>query len=210
MKMKLFLAAFLFLNLGMVGCARNDVNNDRIAYQNKNGTAPARIDNTNRPGGNNINVPAPGRNINNNTLNNDLRGANNINPDNRNIGNDLTRNNAGQPNGRSSMNIANQAAKKIADLREVDGAYVIVTDNNAYVAAKLPTGAKLTDNVKMKITKTVKAVDPKVNQVFISVNPDFYKHMQGYAGDINKGRPVSGIFNEFSNMIQRMFPDAKK
>jgi YhcN/YlaJ family sporulation lipoprotein len=122
---------------------------------------------------------------------------------------DLNRNNVG--NNRSRMSVADKAAKKVADLPEVDRANIIVTDNNAYVAAKLDRSSRneLTSDIEKKISRKVKSVDPSIDNVYVSVNPDFYDRMNTYAGDIRNGRPISGFFEEFSDTIRRVFPNAR-
>jgi spore cortex protein len=111
---------------------------------------------------------------------------------------------------RSKMRVADEVADKVSDMPEVDTANVIVTENNAYVAAKLNGSAnKLTSAVEDKIARKVKSVDPDIDNVYVSVNPAFFKQMNDYARDIRNGRPISGIFKQFSDMISRVFPDVK-
>ena len=112
---------------------------------------------------------------------------------------------------RSRMRVADDAAKKVADLKEVDTANVIVTENNAYVAVKLtPTSRnKGTYSIEHKISQRVKSTDRDINNVYVSENPDFYDRMTTYASDIRNGRPISGFFNEFTETIRRVFPKAK-
>ena len=106
------------------------------------------------------------------------------------------------------MDVADEAANKVTDLKEVEDATVIVTDNNAYVAAKLEGGEsmKLTKETEKMIGDTVRNTDPDINDVFVSTNPDFIDRMNGWADDINKGNPVSGFVKEFNDTIRRMFP----
>ncbi|OOE14229.1 YhcN/YlaJ family sporulation lipoprotein [Fictibacillus arsenicus] len=106
------------------------------------------------------------------------------------------------------MDVADEAANKVTDLKEVEDATVIVTDNNAYVAAKLEGGEsmKLTKETEEKIGDAVRNTDPDINDVFVSTNPDFIDRMNGWADDINQGNPVSGFINEFNDMIRRIFP----
>jgi spore cortex protein len=194
MKLKLFMIGSILLSIGIAGCARNNVNDDNVAYRNKNGMQPTRVDYPNRPGV---------RDVNDTNLNRtDLRDNN---------GN-VVRNDNGIVNdndGRSRMRIADQAANKVADMREVDTANIIVTDDNAYAAVKLANGEKLTNDLEKKISSKVKSVDRDIDRVFVSANPDFYNHMRGYADDIKAGKPVSGFFTEFSQTVRRVFPDVK-
>lgn len=130
------------------------------------------------------------------------RGMNNMN-NNMNMGTD---NNRYDENAR--MDVADEASNKVTDLKEVQNATVIVTDNNAYVAAMLEGGEseKLSKETEKKIRDAVRSTDPDINDVFVSTNPDFMDRMRGYADEINKGNPVSGIVKEFNETIQRVFP----
>lgn len=131
---------------------------------------------------------------------------NNVNQDNRN----MTNRNVNMKNGdhNNRMDVADEAAEKIVSMREVDQANVIVTDNNAYVAAKLAdhNGNRLEKGVETKISDVVKSMDPNIDHVYVSVNPDFYTRTTSYANDIRNGRPVAGFFDEFSTLVRRIFP----
>jgi YhcN/YlaJ family sporulation lipoprotein len=109
------------------------------------------------------------------------------------------------------MRVADEVAARVADLKEVDTANVIVTENNAYVAVKLSPSSRneWTKKIENKISRRVKSVDPDIDNVFVSENPDFYDRMNTYASDIRNGKPVSGFFNQFTETIRRVFPKAK-
>jgi spore cortex protein len=133
----------------------------------------------------------------------------------RNVNNDDTvdrngRNNTLQNvnNNGNRMTVADKAADKIVEMREVEQANVIVTDNNAYVAAKLTDNAsnKLSSEVEKKISDLVKSTNQDIDQVYVSVNPDFYNRTTSYANDIRDGRPIEGFFDEFSTLVRRVFP----
>lgn len=196
MKKSFFLLAILIISLSITGCNRNYVNKNDVAYRNQNVRDV------------NDNDVRLGRNVNeyNQSITN---GRNrNINNDRYNITQD--RNNMGYDN-RSKIRVADQAAKKIADLPEVDTANVIVTENNAYVAVKLSSTSrnKFTPSIEKKISQRVKSTDRDIDHVYISENPDFYNRMNTYAADIRSGKPVSGFFNQFTETIRRMFPKEK-
>lgn len=199
MKKSLFVIATLIFSLYLTGCARNNVN-DNVATRNRNATEPTRV---------NYNTPNNGGPAITGTNNSDLNIDRNGNrTDLTNVGND-NRNNVG--NNQSKMRVADKAADKVANLSEVDHANVIVTDNNAYVAAKLDRSSRneLTTDIENKISRAVKSVDSDIDHVYVSVNPDFYDRMNTYSGDIRNGRPISGFFNQFTDTIRRVFPDAR-
>jgi spore cortex protein len=106
------------------------------------------------------------------------------------------------------MDVADEAADKVTELKEVEDATVIVTENNAYVAAKLEgdESMKLTKETEKKISDAVQNTDPDINDVFVSTNPDFLDRLNGYADEINQGNPVSGFVKEFNETIRRIFP----
>jgi spore cortex protein len=188
MKKSIILIATLIFSLYLTGCARNNMNDD-VANRNRNATEPTRV-NYNNPnrGGPAITTDDTGTELD--------RNRNNI----TNVRND----------NRSKMRVADEAADKVSDLPEVDTANVIVTENNAYVAAKLDRSHnQLTSNIENKISKAVKSADQDIDNVYVSVNPDFFKQMNDYVNDIRNGRPISGFFNEFSDMVRRVFPDVK-
>ena len=126
---------------------------------------------------------------------------------NNNVTNMTDRNNNGD-NNQNRLAVADKAAEKIVSMREVDQANVIVTDNNAYVAAKLANhnGNRLEKDVENKISDVVKSTDQNIDNVYVSVNPDFYERTTSYANDIRNGRPIAGFFDEFNTLVRRIFP----
>lgn len=127
-------------------------------------------------------------------------------------------NRANDENNQSRYDVAEEAADRITDeIKVIDGAYVLTTDNNAYVAANLDTdagnrengtteGGELTEDVKQDISDIVKSVDNDIDQVYVSTNPDFFDLANNYANDLDEGRPVEGFFSQIGNMVERLFP----
>ncbi|MFO1443773.1 YhcN/YlaJ family sporulation lipoprotein [Bacillus sp. Bva_UNVM-123] len=200
---------FLSIGLAAVLLSACGVNNDgngvkNTAYRNRDMNEPTRVNypgNYNNAGyyngaGNRYNGI---RDVNNDTIN----GRMNDGVRNTNIGNNLSNN---THNATSRMRVADRAADKIASMPEVDSANVIVTDNNAYVGARLANGKNLSRNLERKIADQVKSADRDINDVYISVNPDFYDRVTNYSNDIRNGKPIEGFFDEFTNTIKRVFP----
>ncbi|WMM90811.1 YhcN/YlaJ family sporulation lipoprotein [Heyndrickxia coagulans] len=150
--------------------------------------------------------------------NNDVRYNNvryNTGRTNGNNGADLTNNNGNGNNNNNNNNVrvANRIARSIENLKEVAQAFVIATNDNAYVAVLLERNQnndKLDKKLKNKISKVVKQTDPSINDVYISENPDFFDQMSDYVNDIRNGRPISGFFNQFNDIIQRVFPNGSR
>ncbi|MBS4200025.1 YhcN/YlaJ family sporulation lipoprotein [Bacillus sp. FJAT-49732] len=192
----------------MGGCATNNKTNDRIA-NNDNTPLGVRYN----P---NVDTNRNWANDNRNVTTRDGYGVNNtgttrygMNNGNGN-GNGLGVNNNRDFND-NRIDVADNIADKVADLKEVDTANVLVTNRNAYVAVKLSNKGnnEMSNTVQRKIAKQVRDVDNNIDNVYVSENPDFYNRMTGYRNDINAGQPVSGFFNEFSDTVRRVFPNAR-
>jgi spore cortex protein len=197
MRNSLFVIAILVSSLYLTGCAKNNIDGDVTTRQrNTNEITRVNFNNPNQVGpaisSADTSDPELDRNRNYNTITN---GRNN-----NNVGSNQT-----------NTRVADKAADKVINLTEVDNATVIVNDNNAYVAAKLDVSARneLTSAIKEKIARAVKSVDRDIDNVYISVNPDFYDRMNTYSRDIRNGGTVSGFIDEFSDTIRRVFPNAK-
>lgn len=145
--------------------------------------------------GNQANGEIGNRNMNNAGIDDNLNRTN-------------TNNNRTNQNNESRISVADRAADKIAAMREVDQANVFVSENNAYVAAQLEnnTDKRQTKEIEKRISDIVKATDRDIDQVYVSVNPDFYNRTSSYANDIRNGRPIAGFAEEFNTLIKRVFP----
>ncbi|WIY60188.1 YhcN/YlaJ family sporulation lipoprotein [Bacillus arachidis] len=117
----------------------------------------------------------------------------------------------GITNNETQLHVANKAADRIVELAEVDKATVVVTNKNAYVAVVLRDNVKgdVTKQLENKIADQVRATDPDIRNVFVSSNPDFVDRMRDYADKINQGKPVSGLFEEFTETVRRVFPNPR-
>ena len=175
MKINLFIIASLIPSLYLTGCANNDMNNE-VATRQRNATDITRVnDNPHQVG------PA-------------ISSADTSDPELDRMRKHNTRNNV-RNNNKTKTKLADKAVDQVISLSEVDDAVIIVNDNNAYVAAKLDRSSRneLTSDIKNKISRTVKSVDGNIDNVYISVNPDFYDRMNTYSRDIRNGRPVAGF-----------------
>lgn len=105
--------------------------------------------------------------------------------------------------------VAERAADEIVQLAFVQSAYVLKTENNAYVAAVLENGTELTRTMEHQIAQAVRRVDDTVDHVYVSTNPDFIDRVDTYIDDLRQGRPVEGFVEEFSEIIERLFPNAR-
>ncbi len=111
--------------------------------------------------------------------------------------------------------VAEKAAQNIeANVKGINEAYVLTTNDNAYVAAVLgnqngEAKTEVSDEVEQQITKIVKGADKDINNVYISTNPDFVDLTNNYVDDVGNGEPIQGFFREFGRMTDRLFPDAQ-
>ncbi|MBM7600209.1 YhcN/YlaJ family sporulation lipoprotein [Virgibacillus halotolerans] len=71
-------------------------------------------------------------------------------------------------------------------------------------------GDKLTDEVKEQIGDIVKSVDNNIDNVYVSTDPDFLNLTNNYVDKMNNGQPIEGFFDEFGNMVERLFPQNRR
>jgi YhcN/YlaJ family sporulation lipoprotein len=108
------------------------------------------------------------------------------------------------------VEIAQAAAEKISNLPGVRQANVLITRNNAYVAAVLDgTAQQLSRQLEDQIAREVRKVRPDTLNVYVSTNPDFVDRINNYIVDVQQGRPVAGFVEQLNEMVQRLFPDAR-
>lgn len=214
MKWRTLLTAASLSSLLLGACGtNNDIGNDSTALQSPDDYEQRSVRyNTNDSIGLNTNPY--------DTVQNDSNPRVTKNQERRNLANqnmnDNVRTNEGDQtntihnvnNNKNQIDVADRAADKIVEMREVDRANVIVTGNNAYVAAKLTNNAnnKLSKDVEKKISDLVKSQTRNIDDVYVSVNPDFYSRTNSYANDIRDGRPIEGFFDEFNTLVRRVFP----
>ncbi|WP_407270550.1 YhcN/YlaJ family sporulation lipoprotein [Radiobacillus sp. PE A8.2] len=106
--------------------------------------------------------------------------------------------------------VSDQAADRItSEIKQVDSAYVLTTNNNAYVAAEINGNGEVSDRIEQQITQIVKSIDNNIDNVYVSTNPDFVDLSNNYVNDFDNGRPVEGFFDQFGEMVDRIFPDVQ-
>ena len=215
MKWKTLMVTATLSTLLLAGCGTDNANDTAMRNQdntlrnvnynpNNNNGYPNQNNNYGYPNGNDNVINRADRNNNRdhitNRNNNDGINVNNQNNNRMNVNN--------RNDNQNRMAVADKAAEKIVSMREVDQANVIVTDNNAYVAAKLANhnGNRLEKDIENKISDVVKSTDQNIDNVYVSVNPDFYERTTSYANDIRNGRPIAGFFDEFNTLVRRVFP----
>ncbi|MFJ8070304.1 YhcN/YlaJ family sporulation lipoprotein [Peribacillus sp. NPDC096447] len=120
-------------------------------------------------------------------------------------------NNNNNDNGINDMRVSEDISNRVEAMKEVSNASVIVTENNAYVGAVLKDGGDkdISNDLKERVADTVRGADPSVDQVYVSANPDFVQRMEGYANDIENGKPVAGFAEEFREFVTRIFPSPR-
>lgn len=86
--------------------------------------------------------------------------------------NNLTNINNGN-NDTQRMKVAEDIEDKIVSMNEVDQSNVTIKNSNAYVAVQLKNNNNdLSKDVAQRIADQAKTIDPDIENVYISVNPD--------------------------------------
>ncbi|MBP1964288.1 YhcN/YlaJ family sporulation lipoprotein [Paenibacillus aceris] len=108
------------------------------------------------------------------------------------------------------IQVAKQATDQIVKINGVKSANALVTGKSAYVAAVIDANqGQLSSDMEHQIAQQVRATDPNIQNVYVSTNPEFVDRVNRYVSDVRLGHPVSGFFQEFTQIVQRVFPKAR-
>lgn len=115
--------------------------------------------------------------------------------------------------GQNQYQVADRIAEQVnQNVDEIDQAYVLTMGDTAYVACEIDNNEQtanqddLADDIEQKVTEAVQDADQDIENVFVSSNPDFVNLTSNYMRDVDRGRPVEGFFDQFGEMIDRIFP----
>jgi len=138
---------------------------------------------------------------------NQVKNSNYVAPRNVNTTDDLAERD--NYNGKD-MRLSEDISKSLNDLKEIKRSTVMVVGDQAYVAAQLTdeTQDHFSKDVKQKISKKVRETDKTIKHIYISTSPNFVKRMDQYTSDVKNGKPISSMFEEFSSVVKRIFPQA--
>jgi spore cortex protein len=87
---------------------------------------------------------------------------------------------------------------------------VLVTGKHAYVAVVVNTPeGPLSRELEEQIAQQVRATDQNIQNVYVSTNPEFVDRINRYVTDVRQGHPVTGFFQEFTEIVKRIFPKSR-
>ncbi|SEO61379.1 sporulation lipoprotein, YhcN/YlaJ family [Amphibacillus marinus] len=119
--------------------------------------------------------------------------------------------------GSDQYHVADELAEQVnQSVDEIDGAYVLKMGDNAYVACEIDNNEvteddnNVSDDIEEKVTEAVKNSDKEINNVFVSSNPDFVDLAANYRNDVENGHPIEGFFDQFGEMVDRIFPNRNR
>lgn len=121
----------------------------------------------------------------------------------------VTRNPAnGRVADKSHVQLATKIANGLVKKGYAKNAFAFVVGDSAYVAVTQKGKSKTNLGLaqKNKIGTAVKRIDNRIHHVYVSANPDVYQRFQSFANDVQAGKPISGIWDNFQTLVARVFP----
>lgn len=79
------------------------------------------------------------------------------------------------------------------------------TSTNARINRANDLNARGNNTLDQKIINQVRAADRSIDNVYISYDTDTFGQMTNYSNDIRTGTNRDGLWNDFSNSVNRMF-----
>lgn len=206
-------ALLLILSVAVVGCTpADDLNDTGMNNRNNRLTTQTRIGN-----GWDNNDLNNGMNGTNDSLLNDgsgfdtgLNDINNGMNNNDNLNNGMTRSNNSTSNFGNMATSANEIARKIAALPEVDKASVVITDDTALVGCSLRgnTQGTMTNALRQKIRGIVKEDANNIDNVSVTTDPDMTGRIQTMSNSIFQGNPIEGFAEDIKELIRDITPNS--
>lgn len=109
------------------------------------------------------------------------------------------------------MHVDENAEEQVEMLNGVQSAIVITVQRKAYVAVVLENGDTkgIPGDLENKISQQVKITDESIADVYVSSNADFVVDMTDYREQLQTGRPIVGLTEDFNATIERIFPGTR-
>ena len=106
------------------------------------------------------------------------------------------------------MHVDENAEEQVSMLDEVQSAVVITVQRKAYVAVVLENGDTegVPGEIKEKISKQIKYTNKTIADVYVSSYADFVVDMTDYREQLQTGKPIVGLTEDFNATIERFFP----
>jgi YhcN/YlaJ family sporulation lipoprotein len=68
------------------------------------------------------------------------------------------------------------------------------------------TDVAVSDQLKSRVTDVIRKADPSIRVVRVSANPAVMQRFRTFSQDLQSGRPVSGVVDQFRAFVQRLWP----
>ncbi len=106
------------------------------------------------------------------------------------------------------VQVETKVAKRIDAIPGVNGATVLLANRTAYVGVGLDRNVSDADQTRIKheVIRVTKQTDRSVTDVYVSADPGAVHQLQTFAGEVNRGQPVTGTWDRFQSMINRIWP----
>ncbi|MGI6145066.1 MAG: YhcN/YlaJ family sporulation lipoprotein [Peptococcia bacterium] len=103
---------------------------------------------------------------------------------------------------------AEDLAEKISEMKDVNSATVVISENQAWVGVDLASGLEdeMTDEMKNEITSLVKKEDKEIDTVYVTADADAVTRIKNIARDVADGKPISGFIDELNEIGRRITP----
>lgn len=103
---------------------------------------------------------------------------------------------------------ADRVVRIVNAMPEVKTSYALVVGNVAMVGVDMrdKLSADKENALKTRISADTKRQMPELAEVWVTSDPDLVKRIRDLAGRISRGEPVTGFFEEISNIAKKLQP----
>jgi YhcN/YlaJ family sporulation lipoprotein len=109
----------------------------------------------------------------------------------------------------SNQTVAHRLSSIAQRIHGVNSATVVVLGGYSVVGLDIDQhlGRHQTGNIKYAVANALKN-DPYGTNALVTSDPDIIQRLKDMNKDLQKGKPVQGILNQFALIVERLIPDA--
>lgn len=128
------------------------------------------------------------------------------NSDNVSLNNKLYEKQGGKKNSQYAENFkAKNMVNELIKIQGIKKAVVVINGTTVLVGLEVQDTSNNTGLLKDCVYQKIKIMDSNLSKVEITTNKDIYKRISKLNDDITNNRPISGIKDDFTNLLKIKF-----
>jgi len=105
--------------------------------------------------------------------------------------------------------VADRVTRQVPEVRDVS---IVFADRIAYAAVSLEEDVSegRARDIERLVSEAIMDEENTVDRVYISMDPETFRRLEGIAKGIEDGRPLTGFLNEIEELFTRIAPTTRR